>query len=32
MLTTATRISVTPITPAIGAVIEGVDLKKPLDA
>jgi taurine dioxygenase len=32
MLTTATRIGVTPITPAIGAVIDGVDLRKPLDA
>lgn len=28
---TATRITVDPITPAIGAVIEGVDLGKPLD-
>jgi taurine dioxygenase len=28
----ATRIKVTPITPAVGAVIEGVDMRRPLDA
>ena len=29
---TAARITVSPITPSVGAVVEGVDLKHPLDA
>jgi taurine dioxygenase len=32
VLSAATRITVSPITPAIGAVIEGVDMRRPLDA
>ena len=32
MLTTTAAIRVTPITPAIGGVVEGVDVSKPLDA
>jgi taurine dioxygenase len=31
MLTTSTRTAVAPITPAIGGVVDGVDLAKPLD-
>jgi taurine dioxygenase len=31
MLTTRTKIDVTPITPSIGAIIEGVDLREALD-
>jgi taurine dioxygenase len=30
--TTATKIKVSPITPAVGAVVEGVDMRGPLDA
>jgi taurine dioxygenase len=31
MLTTTAKVSFTPITPAVGAVIEGIDLSHPLD-
>jgi taurine dioxygenase len=31
MATLATRIAITPVTPAIGGVVEGVDLREPLD-
>src|SRR5579864_4114624 len=32
MSATATTIGIAPITPAIGAVVDGVDLSQPLDA